>query len=121
MSYIRSTSNPERLYIWGDGKDVHIVTKNFYEHISQKTFDGFLLKYHKEYGDVVTYKGISIKEVWVVKKHKCNKWCKMKNKKTGKLIFGCPVDLKIRLSYKDWHFDMWEVTWKYIANHNKQW
>lgn len=116
MSYIRSTSNPEGLYIWGNGKDVIIVTTNFHEHIPQKIFDGLLEKCRKEFDNNINYKKASIKEVWVIKKHKCNKWCKMKNKKTGKLIYGCPANLKIRLSYKNWHIDMWQVTWEHILN-----
>ena len=52
MSYIRSTSNPEGLYIWGDQKEVTIV----------KGFNGLIKKYHKNFSDC-KFKEAEIKEI----------------------------------------------------------
>lgn len=94
MSYIRSTSNPEALYIWGDGKEVTIM-KGFdiVGTIPVTVFNGLIRKYHKHFEDC-TYEGAEVKEV-----------------KSGK-------NFKIRLSYKGWKCFMWDVTWSYIVLSN---
>ncbi len=119
MSYIRCLSNPEGLYIWGDGKYANFTLAsepNFLDkivQIPQKTFDNLLKKYIKNYGDNVNYRGASIKVVWV-------KTGKLHPKAMWEIIGKYDTDMKIRLSYKNWHIDMWLVTWEYITKRYKK-
>lgn len=111
MSYIRSTSNPEGLYIWGDDKNVNIVFgKELIKYIPIKIFDGLLNKYNKSCGNGVKFKGASIKETFISDGKKQTKLQKAFGVQSG--------NFKMRLSYGDWHKDMWKVTWEYIAQHN---
>jgi len=114
MSYIRYLSNPEGLYIWGDGKNVNFTLASEKEILTmpQKTFDKLIKKYIKSYGDDISYRGASIKEVFV-------KNNKMNPKPFWKIVGKYDGNYQMRLSYKNWHIDMWLVTWEYIINHNK--
>lgn len=94
MSYIRSGSNPEGLYIWGDKTTVHVAkggeeTKS----LPKKIFHGLIRKYHTQ-GLDVKYKGASLKQEWI--------------KENGK------NECKTVLAYDDWTCPMWDVTWEYI-------
>ena len=114
MSYIRSTSNPESLYIWSDGKNANISVGRSYKSkgrlevyflIPVKTFETLLKKsngFHK-----AKYRGASVKEVYVRSNEKRTKF--------DKLMHMWPGDYQMRLSYKNWHVDMWKVTWYYIC------
>ena len=113
MSYIRCLSNPEGLYIWGDGKYINIAKGGEdLKYIPQLTFDGLLRKYHREgswcvQGYPITYRGATIEEVHIESNKKITKFEKELKFRLG--IF------QYRLSYKDWHIDMWQVTWEHIA------
>lgn len=94
MSYIRSTSNPEALYIWGDNKEITVVKgPTIVGYMPISVFNGLIKKYHKHFDDC-SYKGAEVKDV-----------------KVGK-------NFKIRLSYGDWSVNMWDVTWSYIVLSN---
>jgi hypothetical protein len=98
MSYIRSTSNPESLYIWGD------LDNNAYVVMGPETIgkmpthvlNGLIRKYHRNYCEDTKYKGAEIKETCI----------------DGKF--------KMQLSYKEWQCVMWRVTWDYIAFTNNK-
>ena len=110
MSYIRSTSNLEGLYIWGDGKDANISKGGDLDRIRkipQRIFDGLCKKYYKSFGANTKYKGASVKEIFVKSGKKQTKLEKMLGIEDG--------EFQTRLSYKDWYIDMWRVTWEYIA------
>lgn len=96
MSYIRSTSNPEGLYIWGDGKTVTITKgPKTIGYIPTNIFHGLIKKYNQNfYPDECSYKGASIKEVHIGK------------------------NFKVQLSYDNWKVNMWDVTWHYIVSVN---
>jgi hypothetical protein len=98
MSYIRSISNPEGLYIWGDGEMANITTKDSfrtYMRVPMDIIDGLILKYHRSnLPDVCSYKGCKISEI---------------------MIDGA---LKMKLEYADWSIFMWDVTWTYIVYTN---
>ena len=98
MSYIRSISNPEGLYIVGTGENVEIHLgrksaepyKTLY--IPTKVFKGLIKKFAREDpDDYCKYEGALIEFV-----------------KIGN-------DFKWRLVYDDWEVYMWEVTWEYIV------
>ena len=103
MSYIRSTTNPECLYIYGaaDGNVwIHIGDASKYEDrtylMPQEIWDGLCRKYVKSYEDKVTYKGATIEN-----------------------------DVKVSdgwrtiISYKDWSIAVWPVTWEYVVGRYK--
>ena len=122
MSYIRCLSNPEGIYIWGDGQYVNIsVGKEELKYIPQKRFDGLLRKCNKyPNSDKIKYCGVQIEETFVKTPKKF--WTKtdkeiMKDKRLRKVL-GEPGNFKMRLSYQDWYIDMWRVTWEYIVRHN---
>ena len=100
MSYIRSTSNPEALYIVGTGKNVEIYRGGRYAHllphtIPTRTLKMLLRKWNVGNHDDETYGGARVREIKVK-----NGW-------------------KIELSYEDWKIRMWPVTWYYIASHER--
>ena len=97
MSYIRSGSNPEGLYIFGDG-----ITTYFAQGIGEGTkkmprsvFHGIIRKYHNSGDNDILFKGASLKTVW-----------------EHSLDGNKP---KIKLSFDDWSIIMWETTWTHIA------
>ena len=113
MSFIRSGSNPEALYIWGDGVNANISLghKQIFR-MPIAVFHGLLEKFIRDYeshdfgldiDEVLTYQGASLSYV-----------------KRGK-------NFKVRLAYDgeldgkaiQWECFMWEVTWMYIANMNE--
>lgn len=115
MSYIRSGSNPEKLYIWGDKQNANIIAfnekgnkENWY--IPLDIFNGLIKKFHCHYHDYpCKYKGAQVEEVWVYE---------------GELEFTDEVnplldaECKIKLSYKEHYVIMYEVTWKCIVYSN---
>jgi len=114
MSYIRSSSNPENLYIWGDEEDVYISIGSNVElkKVPIKTFNGLLKKYHKNFHKVpCAFKSLKIEEVWV----------KVDDKQyvlgeVGEKIFDdLKTEVRMKLSYENWHIYMWFVTWEYIV------
>lgn len=103
MSYIRSTSNPEKLYIWGEGDGSVAITEG-HEDILQMPTNIFheLLKrwYNQEFGlddtddlEVVKYKGASLE---------------------------LTKDFRWRLDYKTWERSilLFETTLVYICTQN---
>lgn len=100
MSYIRSGSNPESLYIHGDKEGtVHIsMGTDHTRKIPRNVFHGLIRKYHKMFNEDVSFKGASLTERWVK--------CDGRN------------ECKTVLAYDDWECIMWGVTWDYIAYTN---
>jgi hypothetical protein len=99
MSYIRSLSNPEKLYIWSDGVNVHIaegVKEN--KIMPRSIFHGLVRKWLRNRWEDCTFKDASVKEVWLNK--------------------GNKSELRIELSYDGWKVYMWPVTWVYITHTN---
>jgi hypothetical protein len=95
MSYIRSTSNPESLYIWGDlDQNAYVVMgSDTIGTMPTRTLNGLIKKYVRNDDDEsCKYSGAEIKEVNV------------------------DGNFKMELSYKGkWKCHMWRVTWEYIA------
>lgn len=112
MSYIRSGSNPESLYVYGTEDRVYICEgslPNWF--IPLKDFNSILRKYHRLFHEApVTYKGLKIEEVWVDEKN---------NERDGE-YYDPTIDkllnCKIKLSYNENSVIMWDVTWEYIVN-----
>jgi len=99
MSYIRSTSNPERLYIFGSVDGIEFNVGSIHKgNIPTDLFNKFIDSYIDGYEEELTQDGILLEEIFPAdnKDHR----------------------ISIRLSYEDWHIDMWNVTWYYIARSN---
>ena len=95
MSYIRSTSNPEGLYIFGTEYDVEIcVGSEDALHIPLEIFDKLIVAFIDGYCEDCEYCGATIKEDWIAGEFKCI------------------------LAYDNWSVEMWYVTWYYIAQSN---
>lgn len=96
MSYIRSTNNPEALYIWGDEKTAYIQMG--YTEIGSmpiSVLNGLIKRYIKNHHEDSRYGGAKICEVQDV-----------------------DGNFKMQLSYDNWNCLMWGVTWDYIAMSN---
>lgn len=96
MSYIRSISNPEKLYIYEslDGVEIIMGTSHLGV-VPTKIFNGLLKKYCKQFHEhPCEYKGAKIDEEW---------------------IDGEP---KVKFTYENIEFFMWDVTWEYIVLFN---
>jgi hypothetical protein len=97
MSYIRSTSNPERLYIWGGMRgDIEIAAGfNSLLHIPRHVFHGVLRRWYDRGDDITTYRGATM---------------------------TLTDDFQYELTYKKWRLDQkvkaFDVTWTYIVREN---
>ena len=96
MSYIRSGSNPEGLYIIGNTRgQVEFlgadgcwgIPRSVFHHVALRWFDG-------AHEDKVSYRGLTVEEKQVAPNG----------------------DFKVVLTYKDHTVKMWAVTWDYIVN-----
>ena len=93
MSYIRSLSNPEGLYIFGN---LQGTVEIYHDGPISKTmpleiFEGLCKAYFDNFGECTEYEGASIGE----------------EKRDG--------HFKYVLRYENWEVEMWFVTWSYIA------
>lgn len=126
MSYIRSTSNPEQLWVWEDSSEKKLMFswKNsnpqenpFETYCSLSDFKTFMRKVFKkdnylQDNEVIKHKTISIEEVWY--SNKTNKiWRKelpRKNKTWRTHNFECLICLTVNGK----QILMYDVTWKYL-------
>jgi len=114
MSYIRSGSNPEKLYIWGDGENACIAegSKDVWT-IPIQTFNSFIRKFHRRSHDYpCQHKGVEIKEVWVDGNGLA--WNSEETLDSHLKRLEC----KVQLSYETHSVIMWDVTWEYIVYSN---
>ena len=96
MSYIRSPYNPEGLYIWAqvDGLCRFMVGPEIIGTMPENVSNVLIDMYVENHDEYTEFHDAKVEEVWV------------------------EGELKMRLSYEDWHIDMWDVTWYYIARSN---
>jgi hypothetical protein len=97
MSYIRSGSNPEELYIVcsGNGVAVNAGHKPVW-YIPPKAFEGLIKKYYRTSCELpCEHKGTILEEVWV--------------EDNGR------SECKVKLSYEEHSVIMWDVTWDSIV------
>lgn len=108
MSYIRCTSNPEGLYIFGSSSGVEIYQDQLPgKIIPYHIWNGFFKRYFEEFSgfwkhdnetkcDYGSYRGFRVGEMW-------------EKEDTHNLP-------KIYMRYKDWKIVMWPVTFYYIEH-----
>lgn len=112
MSYIRSGSNPEKLYIYGTEDRVYICEGSKSQWwIPLNVFNGLIKKYHRFFHDTPReFKGAKVEDVWVDKNNiECDD-------ETYNPELDMLLDSKVKLSYNDHVIYMWDVTWEYIVN-----
>jgi hypothetical protein len=108
MSYIRSLSNPEKLYIWGDMNDtLHISISAYHEMTMPTSVFNMLIKlYVKDHGSIENY---SFNGGKLVYKHVGP----FKDTPMGKI-----GEFKWVLTYKKQCLEMWDSTWSLIVLQN---
>jgi hypothetical protein len=112
MSYIRSGSNPEKLYIVGTGKNVEIMEGNKdVWYIPPIVFNGLIKRYNRTSHEFpCSYKGAKVEEVWVDHNNR------EETDTTFNPISGHSLDCKVKLTYEDHCVYMWLVTWEHIVS-----
>jgi hypothetical protein len=117
MSYIRSGSNPEKLYIWGDVEKATISEGNKETwNIPLNIFNGLIKKFHRRFHDCpCQYKGAQVVEVWVDENG-------IESDESAYLPHLKRLECKVKLSYyedgEEHSVIMWDVTWEYIVYSN---
>jgi len=124
VSFIRSTSNPEGLYIWHDidgyvdvsfgGVAPPLASKQRSARIPSKTFFKAVSRWDKNYGadEKVSVGGFTIEERHIFVK-------------TGKVVRGgskawlrdrrLRTAFLVRISYRGTFVHLWRVTWQYVV------
>lgn len=112
MSYIRSTSNPEALYIWGDKEKIAHISMGSSPpwYMPTSVLNGLIRKFNRQYGNGFD---LDIDEV-------------LSYRKASLMLVKHGYDFKVCLAYNgmvhgkmvEWKCFMWVVTWMYIAKNN---
>jgi hypothetical protein len=114
MSYIRSGSNPEKLYIVGTDSHIEVMegSKDVWN-IPYNVFQGLIKKYDRMLHEFpCEFKGAKLDEVWVDDNgHEQENQEEHLTPETA-LIYNC----KVKLTYGENKVYMWFVTWEYITN-----
>lgn len=97
MSYIRALSNPESLYIWGEGngKVAISVGQKSLVWMPRHVFHGILKRWY-EYQDVAKYRGASMK-----------------------MIFTAPFKIRLEYPKTGVYVECYEATWVYVCALNE--
>lgn len=129
MSLIRSLSNPESLYIWGDANGYNLCHRvkpplsskwppdgnTPRIQIPVKVFERACLKWKDAGGwldDRVEIQGFVVEMVHVnIKTGRKSPKLTLKN-----MLKELPTEFLIRLSYKRQFVHLWDVTWTYVVN-----
>ncbi|MCZ6725364.1 MAG: hypothetical protein O6846_03955 [Thaumarchaeota archaeon] len=115
MSYIRSLSNPEKLYIWGEEDDRLAISvgSNDTQYIPASTFHGIMRRWWANqfgnFGDrtKLKYQGAILEQTQDFR------W---------RLSYEVPHDVwKENVNWEDWSNDivLWDVTLTYLCVHNQ--
>ena len=130
MSYIRCLSNPERLYIFGDGLGLDRITvihsvkppmataypdkaNSAMFHIPWKAFHAVCRRWQESGDGGVRLGGIRVREVFVYLDTGKKVWRRVGLREDGR---SRPVEYMIRFEYKEHFFHMWRVTWEYVVH-----
>lgn len=131
MSYIRSTSNPERLYVWADvDGTVHLhyggpyrvkppLSKGEELRVPYKTFVRAVRHWDESGRYKTDINGFKIEEIHVYLKTG-KRVPEFKNNKDAirylDEVKKKPSEYKIRVSYRGNFIHLWSVTWQYVVN-----
>ena len=123
MSYIRSTSNPEGLYIYGDGEHIIIHHPHGTAHVPPADFERVGLKYLKSPVQAlrrIKSGGLSLREVALF--HGTERICPRGHEErclTRRLKSAkqeCRHDPRMLLEYRGTRIFLWRVTWDSVAH-----
>lgn len=113
MSFIRSLSNPEGLYIFGSSGGVEIYEKNWWEEDEEGNNGWHIVPYDDWFGIVEAYyDGESVVDADGLTDGETFRFGPflLEYKKVDN-------DFKQVLSHEDgWKIEMWDITWQYIVN-----
>jgi hypothetical protein len=122
MSYIRSTSNPEGLYIYGDGEHIIIHHPHGTAHVPPRDFERVGLSYLESPALAVRgikFGGLSLREVTLF--HGTERICPRGHEErclTRRLKLPkqeCRHDPRMLLEYRGMRIFLWRVTWDAVA------
>jgi hypothetical protein len=119
MSYIRSTSNPEGLYIYGDGENIIIHHRHGRTYVPPRDFERVGLKYLKSRVGPIKSGGLSLREVTLF--HGTERICPRGHEErclTRRLKSSkqeCRHDSRMLLEYRGTRIFLWQVTWDAVA------
>jgi hypothetical protein len=123
MSYIRSTSNPEGLYIYGDGEHIIIHHAHGTAHVPPPDFERVGLTYLKSPALAlrrIKSGGLSLREVTLF--HGTERICPRGHEErclTRRLKSPkqeCRHDCRMLLEYRGTRIFLWRVTWDAVAH-----
>ena len=117
MSFIRSGSNPEKLYIWGDGDYININDHKTLKQVPVDTFfkliEEFIENFY-EADEPIEVDQFKLEEKWTNEDALSEDLHDLKRVDRG--------NYKVFLSCNDsereieWEIEMWRVTWMYIIH-----
>ena len=116
MSYIRSGSNPEKLYIWGEDDDrLAISAGTICQYMPESTFHGIMRRWWANENGLggrtkLKYQGATLEQTI---NNLDFRW---------RLSYEVPHDLrKENVNWEDWSDDiiLWDVTLTYLCVHNQ--
>ena len=119
MSYIRSTSTPEGLYIYGDGEHIIIHHSHGTAHVPPRDFERVGLNYLKSSVRPIKSGGLSLRKVTLFHgtERICprghEEHCLARRLKSSKK--ECRHDPRMLLEYRGTRIFLWQVTWDAIA------
>ena len=119
MSYIRSTSNPEGLYIYGDGEHIIIHHSHGTAHVPPREFERVGLKYLESRVRPIKFGGLSLREVTLF--HGTERICppghedRCMARKLKAPKRECRHDIRMLLEYRGTRIYLWRVTWDAVA------
>jgi hypothetical protein len=122
MSYIRSTSNPEGLYIYGDGEHIIIHHSHGTAHVPPRDFERVGLKYLESRALAlrrIKSGGLSLREVTLF--HGTERICppghedRCMTRKLKAPERECRHDIRMLLEYRGTRIFLWQVTWDAVA------
>lgn len=123
MSLIRGTSNPECLYVWGDGEFYNWSSNQHptdtIPRVPERAFDAFVRRIlrHGNLHDDHSWKGLSIRERYCI--DMVAGWSPVVDERRRTVRAGRGAYRWV-LTYKRRHIaTMWQTTWFYILTQNK--
>jgi hypothetical protein len=109
MSFIRTGSSPEKLYIFGSKDGIEIMGQHgrLNQRVSYEDWNGLMRKYEED-DSLVGEDGLTDGETFVYGSLTLtSEWVEDEDGKNYKVVLR---------SSEGWELSMWEVTWSYIYN-----
>ena len=128
MSYIRSASNPEGLYVFGSANGIEMYTGKANKDIRGwvipvRHFNEVCKRWNVAWEERVKYGDFSCEMVWVDSEFEEKEEKEVgeeiekffKRAVEGKLNKGLSLENKVKLTWKDESMYLWDVTWQFVV------